>query len=50
MIAFRFLGDKRRMALAKFKSIEDAVRVLVAHHNKNISGRFLKIAFSKAVM
>lgn len=50
ILNMKFLGDKRRMALVKFRSIEDAVKVLVVHHNRNISGRFLKISFSKAVM
>mmetsp|Transcript_15710 Transcript_15710/g.2607 ORF Transcript_15710/g.2607 Transcript_15710/m.2607 type:complete len:82 (-) Transcript_15710:16-261(-) len=50
MTEFRFIGDQRRMALAKFHSVEDAIKVLVAYHNKNLNGRYLKIAFSKALM
>mmetsp|Transcript_19775 Transcript_19775/g.36431 ORF Transcript_19775/g.36431 Transcript_19775/m.36431 type:complete len:411 (+) Transcript_19775:10091-11323(+) len=48
IVGFKFLGEDRRMALAKFKTIEDAAKVLAVHHNSNIKGRFLKIAFSKA--
>jgi RNA recognition motif-containing protein len=36
------------MALVKFNTIEEAVLVLVTHHNENINGRWLKISFSKA--
>jgi RNA recognition motif-containing protein len=46
--AFKFIGDERRMALVKFNTIEEAVLVLVTHHNENINGRWLKISFSKA--
>jgi hypothetical protein len=48
LVSLKYLGEERRQALAKFKSVEEAVRVLVYHHNENINGRFLKIAFSKA--
>jgi RNA recognition motif-containing protein len=48
LVSFKYLGEERRQALTKFKSVEDAVRVLVYHHNENINGRFLKISFSKA--
>ena len=48
LVAFKYIGEGRRMALVKFKTVEDAVLVLVQHHNHNINGRFLKIAFSKA--
>ena len=48
LVAFKYIGEGRRMALVKFKTVEDAVLVLVHHHNHNINGRYLKIAFSKA--
>lgn len=48
LAAFKYIGEGRRMALVKFKTVEDAVLVLVQHHNHNINGRYLKIAFSKA--
>ena len=48
LVAFKYIGEDRRMALVKFKTVEDAVIVLVQHHNHNINGRYLKIAFSKA--
>jgi RNA recognition motif-containing protein len=48
LVGFKFLGEDRRMALAKFKTVEDAAKVLAVHHNSNIKGRFLKVAFSKA--
>ena len=48
MVGFKYIGEGKRMALAKFKSVADAVMVLAVHHNENISGRYLKIAFSKA--
>jgi RNA recognition motif-containing protein len=48
LVAFKYIGEGRRMALAKFKTVEDAVAALVHHHNHNINGRYLKIAFSKA--
>ena len=48
LVSLKYLGEERRQALAKFKSVEEAVRVLVYHHNENINGRFLKISFSKA--
>lgn len=48
LVAFKYIGEGRRMALVKFKTVEDAVMVLVTHHNHNINGRYLKIAFSKA--
>ena len=48
VVGFKYIGEGRRMALVKCKDIADAVNVLVHHHNENINGRLLKIAFSKA--
>lgn len=48
LVGLKYIGEGRRMALAKFKGISDAVLVLVCHHNENLNGRLLKIAFSKA--
>lgn len=45
---FKYIGEGRRMALVKFKTVADAVMVLARHHNENLNGRYLKIAFSKA--
>jgi polypyrimidine tract-binding protein 2 len=47
MVGFKFLGNERRMALAKFNSVDDAIRILVKYHNEDINGRYLKVTFSK---
>lgn len=39
--------EKNLMAIAVFENIDEAIKVLVMHHNKNINGRFLKISFGK---
>jgi hnRNP-L/PTB/hephaestus splicing factor len=48
LVGFKFLGSERRMALAKFSSIDDSINILVKYHNENINGRYLKVSFSKA--
>lgn len=50
ILTFKYIGDERRMALAKMSSIEDAVNVLIHHHNRCIGARYLKISFSKTVL
>jgi hypothetical protein len=40
-------NTNNRMALAKFKDIENATNILAVCHNTEINGREIKISFSK---
>ncbi len=48
VLSLRFLGPDLRQALVRFRSVEEAVRVLVYHHNETLDGRCLRISFSRA--
>ena len=44
-----FAVQGKTMAHAEFDSISTAIEVIIAFHNYNIDGRFIKISFSKNV-
>jgi len=48
VLTLRFLGPDMRQALVRFGSLEEAVRVLVYHHNQTLDGRCMRISFSRA--
>lgn len=48
VLSLRFLGPDLRQAIVRFRTVEEAVRVLVYHHNETIDGRCLRISFSRA--
>jgi len=48
VLSLRFLGPDLRQALVRFRSVEEAVRVLVYHHNETLDGRCMRISFSRA--
>lgn len=44
-----FEVNTKMMAHAEFDSISTAIEVIIAFHNHNIDGRYLKLSFSKNV-
>eukprot|EP01015_Nassula_variabilis_P037615 TRINITY_DN9990_c0_g1_i1.p1 TRINITY_DN9990_c0_g1~~TRINITY_DN9990_c0_g1_i1.p1 ORF type:complete len:160 (-),score=8.47 TRINITY_DN9990_c0_g1_i1:165-644(-) len=50
MKGFQYFKGTKKMAVAAFSSINDAVNVLMIFHNYSINGRFLKISFSKTTI
>lgn len=45
-VAVQFFVQNRKMALVKMASVDAAVDALVKHHNRELGGRHLRIAFS----
>lgn len=48
VLSLRFLGPDMRQALVRFASVEEAVRVLVYHHNETLDSHCMRISFSRA--